>query len=1209
MTARLEFNAEPLPGYRLIERLGGGGFGEVWKCEAPGGLHKAIKFVYGDLQSTDDGERAEQELKALARVKTVRHPYILSLERYDIINGQLLIVMELADRNLWDRFKECRAQGLPGIPRDELLGYLAETAEALDLMNGLYQLQHLDIKPQNLFLVHNHVKVADFGLVKDLEGLETKVTGGITPVYAAPETFDGIVSRHSDQYSLAICYQELLTGQRPFSGSNIRQLILQHLQGQPNVATLPSWEQPIILRALAKTPADRFPTCMEMVQLLKEGEPSASLRSEVPTTGTLAESRPEPAAIVPSDSTRIAGANRPSSPPDSGPGTTHPLRSVEAQATAAHRSAPLTGSAGNQPRKPVPEIKGDGCLFPGLVIGLGQSGLGILRRLRERLVESFGGLDALPSLKLLLLDTDPDVTRTATQGKSGPALSSNEVLLAPLNRPSHYLKPREGRPSLETWIPQQMLYRIPRSQVTTGVRALGRLAFCDNYRLILHRLAAELDAILDPAALQRAASETGCGLRTNRPRVYLIANLAGGTGSGMFLDLAYVLRSLIRQRGFEQPDIVAVLLVPDSRRGRPGPENWDERLRRSNTFAALTELRYFATPGTVFTGRYHERETPLSDGEPPFVRTILLPLPDESEEVRTRELQDMTGQMLFRDLGTPLGRVADLGRAGLPGPPWNERGLYAQTFGLHRLSWPRRELLREAARHLCMQLVVRWMSKDSKPILGAVTSVVKEQWQRRDLGVESFLERLQDRLREQVGKDPETALLAVVEPLVRQLRAASSVPAKRWGQVTAADIPPDELQPVVEELERLLGKPSEETLHVQSSLFDTYLRTVAESLMNEWSQKLTEIAVRLLEEPEFRLAGAEEAIRQLLAQLEQILQHHEPLGKDFDLQAKNGYNTLQEILAGRGKQLNYTPDQLITILRAYPKVRLQSLILHRISQTFLALRGHLSDELREVNFCRVRLGELLRSLEALGTPVISSSHPGRVAANFSAQGTGLRPEAGRILLPGGCKSLSEALEKIVAEIGPDQLLELDHQIEAMIREKYQALVNVCLSNTPLRGVQDSLLEVASRFANGHLAETSVADLFLQQTTSNSLRLGEVEVCLQKAEPDLQATPRRPANQSSGVVAVQELVVLERPNSSAGEALQQLAEEALEGQEILSHPGGEDVIFYHERVHLLLTQLEYLSSASKDAYRQMTATDQFTPHSRTDIDFASILSEP
>src|SRR5262245_25931298 len=113
MAVRIESRAEPIPGYRLMARLGGGGFGEVWKAKAPGGLHKAIECVYGDLRSPSDplpgdgpGVRAEQELKALSRVKTVRHPYILSLERFDIVDGQLIIVMELADKNLWDRFRE-----------------------------------------------------------------------------------------------------------------------------------------------------------------------------------------------------------------------------------------------------------------------------------------------------------------------------------------------------------------------------------------------------------------------------------------------------------------------------------------------------------------------------------------------------------------------------------------------------------------------------------------------------------------------------------------------------------------------------------------------------------------------------------------------------------------------------------------------------------------------------------------------------------------------------------------------------------------------------------------------------------------------------------------------------------------------------------------------------------------------------------------------
>lgn len=270
MAVRIINLNEPIPGYKLIERLGGGGFGEVWKAEAPGGLMKAIKFVFGDLrEGGKKGAAAEQELAALNQIKAIRHPFIISIERADIVDGKLIIVTELADRDLMGRFRECQQAGLPGIPRREMLRYLEEAAEALDFMNGDHGLMHLDIKPQNLFLIQNHIKVADFGLVKSLAGRKGPGATGVTPLYSSPETIQGRVSQHSDQYSLAILYQELLTGKCPFRGTSVVDLLIQHVKQPPDLSLLPAADRVVIARALAKEPEERFPCCMQLVRALQ----------------------------------------------------------------------------------------------------------------------------------------------------------------------------------------------------------------------------------------------------------------------------------------------------------------------------------------------------------------------------------------------------------------------------------------------------------------------------------------------------------------------------------------------------------------------------------------------------------------------------------------------------------------------------------------------------------------------------------------------------------------------------------------------------------------------------------------------------------------------------------------------------------------------------------------------------------------------------
>jgi serine/threonine protein kinase len=299
---------EPIPGYVLIEPLGRGGFGEVWKCEAPGGLVKAIKFVSGrgDPGQTTPGDEVRQEFQAFQQLKAIRHPFLLSVERLDLLGNELVIVMELADHQVGERFHECEAQGLPGIPRQELLGYLLEAAEVLDVMADKHGLQHLDVKPANLFLAGGHVLLGDFGLVCKLNvGKYSLANRGLTPEYAAPEIHQGKIHARSDQYSLALVYFELLTGAFPFSVSTRRHCMEQHCFAAPDLSHIPERDRTAVGRALAKQPEERFPSCLAFVRALESAAISASLSTGsrpalvTPTRKRLAIPEQPAAAAIP----------------------------------------------------------------------------------------------------------------------------------------------------------------------------------------------------------------------------------------------------------------------------------------------------------------------------------------------------------------------------------------------------------------------------------------------------------------------------------------------------------------------------------------------------------------------------------------------------------------------------------------------------------------------------------------------------------------------------------------------------------------------------------------------------------------------------------------------------------------------------------------------------------------------------------------------
>jgi serine/threonine protein kinase len=248
----------PVEGYELTSLLGEGGFGQVWKARDENGFEVALKFVW---LGTPTGEA---ELRGLEVMRNVRHPHVLSVFRAWLTPIRLVLALELGDKTLGLRFQEARAGGHDGIPQAELFEYMREAAKGLDFLHSL-SIQHRDVKPSNLLLVGGCLKVADCGVAKVVEhDIPCSVR---TPHYASPEQKAGRVTPQSDQYSLAVSYVELRTGEaapEDFRGTSaVRRL------RWPTLAILPESERIAATRALARTPSERWPSCREFVEALQ----------------------------------------------------------------------------------------------------------------------------------------------------------------------------------------------------------------------------------------------------------------------------------------------------------------------------------------------------------------------------------------------------------------------------------------------------------------------------------------------------------------------------------------------------------------------------------------------------------------------------------------------------------------------------------------------------------------------------------------------------------------------------------------------------------------------------------------------------------------------------------------------------------------------------------------------------------------------------
>ena len=303
--------------YQIVEELGRGGMGVVYKALDPAiGRTVAIKTIHL-TELTDAAERhrvRERLLREAQSAGILSHPNIVTV--YDVLEKEdyAYIVMEYVPGPSIESMQ--REGALPD--SHVLLLFLRQVADALDYAHrkGII---HRDIKPGNIIIAEaapgeRIAKIADFGVAKFVSH-DTTHSGAMigTPSYMSPEQSQGQpINDRSDEFSLAVVVYELLSGHKPFAGESLPALFDAICQQDPQPLHAPGSAftetvDKVMQRALAKHPAERFPSCNDFIGAL------AIALAESPEEGPLGAVMP-PIVAPPANEARGITRHRPEEP-------------------------------------------------------------------------------------------------------------------------------------------------------------------------------------------------------------------------------------------------------------------------------------------------------------------------------------------------------------------------------------------------------------------------------------------------------------------------------------------------------------------------------------------------------------------------------------------------------------------------------------------------------------------------------------------------------------------------------------------------------------------------------------------------------------------------------------------------------------------------------------------------------------------------------
>jgi hypothetical protein len=363
------------------------------------------------------------------------------------------------------------------------------------------------------------------------------------------------------------------------------------------------------------------------------------------------------------------------------------------------------------------------------------------------------------------------------------------------------------------------------------------------------------------------------------------------------------------------------------------------------------------------------------------------------------------------------------------------------------------------------------------------------------------------------------------------------------------------------------------------------LKDISAEIGDQCDTRMAELIVALIEAPQFRLAGAEEAARRFSVVVEDALKIQDGLVKELSERAAALFKRIHDLLANADKLDEKTSgggtwfsrksgskagNDLLDLMRVYSKTQHQSLLLTAISRLYIGVRGHLSDQLREIGFCRTRLEELASLLRERRDG--DSSGP----RDFE-----------RHLLPEGTKSVDELVDDCEKRLTEEELVGFDEMVQTHVRKQYRALLNVCLGPAAVvKALAPAMLAEAEIFLEERFPAPNIVELLAAGEEGLE---GAVDEMYDEAAPEAKRLdPER------------EVAVASIPGDDSGMTLAPSFSKVMPAATLLSSDRVDEIVIYRESLLGGLGELDQMGPVAQEAYRQKQAVDPSSLHSREDI---------